>query len=39
MFEYTNWMEHINPLGETLTYRFTKWGRKQVSIRNEDIPS
>lgn len=32
MFEYTNWMEHINPLGETLTYRFTKWFRKQ------DIP-
>ena len=22
--------EHTNPLGETLTYRFTKWGRKQV---------
>lgn len=30
MFEHTNWMEHTNPLGETLTYRFTKWGRKQV---------
>ena len=30
MFEYTNWMDHTNPLGETLTYRFTKWGRKQV---------
>ena len=31
MFEHTNWMEHTNPLGETLTYRFTKWVRKQVS--------
>ena len=30
MFEHTNWMDHTNPLGETLTYRFTKWGRKQV---------
>ena len=30
MFEYTNWMEHTNTLGEILTYRFTKWGRKQV---------
>ena len=30
MFEHTNWMEHTNPLGETLTYRFTKWMRKQV---------
>ena len=30
MLEHTNWMEHTNPLGETLTYRFTKWGRKQV---------
>ena len=30
MFEHTNWMEHTNPLGETLTYRFTKWIRKQV---------
>ena len=29
MFEHTNWMEHTNPLGETLTYRFTKWLRKQ----------
>ena len=28
MFEHTNWMEHTNPLGETLTYRFTKWLRK-----------
>ena len=32
IFEYTNWMEHANPLGETLTYRFTKW------IRTQDIP-
>ena len=31
MFEHTNWMEHVNPLGETLTYRFTKWVCKQVS--------
>ena len=31
MFEHTNWMEHTNPSGETLIYRFTKWGRKQVS--------
>ena len=31
MFEHTNWMEYINPLGETLTYRFTKW------VRNKDI--
>lgn len=31
MFEHTNWMDYTNPLGETLTYRFTKWGRKQVS--------
>ena len=30
MFEHTNWMDYTNPLGETLTYRFTKWGRKQV---------
>ena len=30
LFEHTNWMDHTNPLGETLTYRFTKWGRKQV---------
>ena len=29
MFEHTNWMDHTNPLGETLTYRFTKWIRKQ----------
>ena len=29
IFEYTNWMEYTNPLGETLTYRFTKWVRKQ----------
>lgn len=29
LFEHTNWMEHTNPLGETLTYRFTKWIRKQ----------
>ena len=28
MFEHTNWMDHTNPLGETLTYRFTKWLRK-----------
>lgn len=32
MFEHTNWMDHTNPLGETLTYRFTKW------IRKENIP-
>ena len=32
MFEHTNWMEYTNPLGETLTYRFTKW------LRNQDIP-
>ena len=32
MFEHTNWMDYTNPLGETLTYRFTKWGR------NKDIP-
>ena len=32
MFEHTNWMEHTNPLGETLTYRFTKW------LRNQAIP-
>ena len=32
MFEHTNWMEHTNPLGETLTYRFTKW------VRKENIP-
>ena len=31
MFEHTNWMDHTNPLGETLTYRFTKWVCKQVS--------
>lgn len=31
MFEHTNWMDHINTLGETLTYRFTKWACKQVS--------
>lgn len=31
MFEHTNWMDHTNPLGETLTYRFTKWIHKQVS--------
>ena len=31
MFEHTNWMEHTNPLGETLTYRFTKWIRKQTT--------
>ena len=30
MFEHTNWMDHTNPLGETLTYRFTKWLRKQA---------
>jgi len=30
MFEHTNWMDHTNPLGETLTYRFTKWIRKQA---------
>ena len=30
MFEHTNWMDHTNPLGETLTYRFTKWVRKQA---------
>ena len=30
MFEHTNWMEHTNPLGEILTYRFTKWVRKQA---------
>ena len=30
MFEHTNWMEHTNPLGETLIYRFTKWIRKQA---------
>ena len=30
MFEHTNWMDYTNPLGETITYRFTKWGRKQV---------
>ena len=29
MFEHANWMEHTNPLGETLTYRFTKWIRKE----------
>ena len=29
MFEHTNWMDHKNPLGETLTYRFTKWNRSQ----------
>lgn len=29
MFEHTNWMDHTNPLWETLTYRFTKWVRKQ----------
>ena len=29
MFEHTNWMEHTNPLGEALTYRFTKWIRRQ----------
>ena len=33
MFEHTNWMEHTNPLGETLTYRFTKW------IHNQAIPA
>lgn len=39
MFEHTNWMDYTNPLGETLTYRFTKWGRnKDIPIRNEDIP-
>ena len=27
---HTNWMDHANPLGETLTYRFTKWVRKQA---------
>ena len=32
MFEHTNWMDHTNPLGETLTYRFTKW------VRKENIP-
>lgn len=32
LFEHTNWMEHTNPLGETLTYRFTKW------IRTQDTP-
>ena len=32
MFEHTNWMDHTSPLGETLTYRFTKW------LRNQDIP-
>ena len=30
MVEHTNWMEHTNPLGETLTYRFTRWVRKQA---------
>ena len=30
MFEHTNWMDHTNPLGETLTYRFTKWVREQA---------
>lgn len=30
MFEHTNWMDYINPLGETLTYRFTKWGRSKI---------
>ena len=30
MFEHTNWMEHTNPLGEILTYRFTKWFRNQA---------
>ena len=30
IFEHTNWMEYTNPLGETLTYRFTKWVRKQA---------
>ena len=29
MFEHTNWMDHTNPLGETLTYRFTKRFRKE----------
>lgn len=33
MFEHTNWMDHTNPLGETLTYRFTRW------VRKENIPS
>ena len=44
MFEHTNWMEYTNPLGEILTYRFTKWGRNKdipvvnkFSIRNEGI--
>ena len=32
MFEHTNWMDHTDPLGETLTYRFTKW------LRKENIP-
>ena len=32
LFEHTNWMDHTNPLGETLTYRFTKW------VRKENIP-
>ena len=32
MFEHTNWMDHTNPLGETLIYRFTKW------IRKDNIP-
>ena len=31
IFEYTNWMDHTNPLGETLTYRFTKWTRNQAT--------
>jgi dihydrofolate reductase len=30
MFEHTNWMDYTNPLGETLTYRFTKWGRNKI---------
>ena len=28
MFEEGNWLEHVNPVGEVLTYRFTKWKRK-----------
>ena len=40
MFEHTNWIDYTNPLGETLTYRFTKWGRtKDIPVRKQTIPS
>lgn len=29
MFEEGNWLEYVNPVGDKLTYRFTKWKRKE----------